>query len=358
MIHSDRYEGFWFVSRYDDVRTVLSDWETFTASRGTVLPEMFIPMLPGSSDPPLHTDYRHLINRPFSPQSVRLHETWIRETARQWLDPLTSRTTFDACTEFAEPYAKRVSMRVIGYESEDLDNLDHWTEVLATGGRSDEESAHVGEEFFAFLSSVIEQRSNEPPRDDIISAIVHGSVEGRPVNDEEKRGLLLQITFGGLHTTGAAIAGSLLWLAGHPEDRARLLANPDLMSTAVDEFIRHVTPVPYSVRTTATNTELRGCPIPSDQWVMFGLGPANYDPAVFDDPDDVVLDRFPNRHLGFGAGPHRCPGAHLARIAVRVAIEEFLHAFPDFTIADYYGLRYTKGEGRALVALPIAVGHG
>ncbi|MGV0835090.1 cytochrome P450 [Mycolicibacterium thermoresistibile] len=355
VIHSDRYDGFWFVSRYDDVKTVLSDWNTFTATKGTVLPEMFIPMLPGSSDPPLQKRYRTLINLPLAPQQVMLHEPWIREVAREWLEPLTGRATFDACSEFAEPYAKRVSMRVIGYDLADLDKLDHWTEVLSAGVRSDEESAQVGAEFFGYLSEVIEQRSSEPPREDIISAIVHGSVDGRPVTDDEKRGLLLQVTFGGLHTTGATIAGALLWLAGHPEDRARLLNEPELMPRAVEEFVRYVTPVPYSVRSTTTATELSGCPIPKDEWVMFGLGPANYDPQVFDNADDVVLDRFPNRHFGFGAGAHRCPGAHLARIAVQVGIEEFLRTFSDFTVADYYGLRYTKGEGRALTALPIAV---
>lgn len=355
VIHSDRYDGFYFATKYDDVKTVLSDWTTFSAAKGTVLPDMFIPMLPGSSDPPLHKDYRSLINPTMAPQVVKPYDGWIRETAQEWIAKLDGRKTFDACTEFAEPYAKRVSMRVIGYELEDLDRLDHWTEVLSVGGRSDQESERVGNEFFGFLTKVIEQRSAEAPRDDIISAITHGEVEGRPVTAEEKRSLLLQITFGGLHTTGATIAGALLWLAGHPEDRARLLDDPELMTTAVDEFVRHITPVPYSIRTTTQETELGGCPIGADQKVMFGLGPANYDPDIFDNPEDVVLDRFPNRHFGFGAGAHRCPGAHLARIAVHAGVEEFLKAFPNFAVADYYGLRYTKGEGRALVTLPVEV---
>jgi cytochrome P450 len=355
VIHSDRYDGFWFVSRYDDVKTVLNDWQTFSAAQGVVLPPMFMPMLPGESDPPLQQDYRKLLTLRLAPQVVKEHEQWIRELAQTWLAPLASRDRFDACTEYAEPFAKRVSMRVIGYELADLDQLDHWTEVLAVGGRSDEESARVGAEFFGYLTAVIQHRSAEAPRDDLISAIAHGEVEGRPLSSQEKQSLLLQVTFGGLHTTGATIAGSLLWLAGHPEDRFRLLKNPELIRTATEEFIRFVTPVPYSIRTTTTATELSGCPIQAGARVMFGLGPANYDTAVFDNPDDVVLDRFPNRHVGFGAGPHRCPGSHLAKIAVRVGIEEFLRAFPDFEVSDYYGLRYTQGEGRALIALPIAV---
>lgn len=355
VIRSDHYGGFWFVTRYDDVRTVLSDCETYTAAQGVILPSQNMPMLPGESDPPLHTSYRNLVNPPLAPQVVRKHEAWIRDLAREWLEPLTKLDEFDACTQYAEPVAKRIAMRVIGYEPEDLDKLDHWTEVLASGTREDDEGVALSMEFFAHMTETLETRAGEPPRDDIISLIATGEVDGRPLRTDEKVSLLLQITFGGLHTTGAVISGALLWLAAHPEDRARLRDDPELMRTATEEFIRHVTPVPHSIRTAAVDTSLSGCPIKAGDKVMFGLGPANYDERAFDNPDDVVLDRFPNRHVGFGAGPHRCVGSHLGKLGTRIGIEEFLGAFPDFDVTNWYDLRWTFGEGRSLTTLPLTV---
>ncbi len=355
VIHSDHYGGFWFVTRYDDVRTVLVDTETFVASQGVILPSQGIPMLPGESDGALHTAYRVLVNPPLAPQVIRRHENWIRELAQEWLAPLKDRQTFDACTEYAEPFAKRVSMRVLGYDLADLDKLDHWTEILAVGTREDDEGLRAGQEFFAYLAEVLATRAQEPPRDDVISTVVHGEIDGRPLRDDEKMSLLLQLTFGGLHTTGAVIAGALLWLARHPEDRVRLREQPELMRTATEEFIRHVTPVPHSIRTAAKDTELAGCPISAGDKVMFGLGPANYDERMFPNPDDVDLARFPNRHMGFGAGPHRCIGSHLGKTGVRIGIEEFLAAFADFEVEDHWALRWTSGEGRSLTTLPLRV---
>lgn len=144
-----------------------------------------------------------------------------------------------------------------------------------------------------------------------------------------------------------------MWLAGHPEDRARLHREPMLMPTAVEEFIRYVTPVPHMNRAAAKDTVLDGCPIPKDDLVMVGLGSANHDETIFDKPDEVVLDRFPNRHMGFGAGPHRCVGSHLGKLGVRVGLEEFLAAFSDFEVTDYYALRYNGGEGRGLLTVPM-----
>jgi cytochrome P450 len=355
VIHSDRYGGFWFVSGFDDVREVLTDCETFTATEGVILPSQNMPMLPGESDPPLHTAYRKLLSPPLAPQVIKEHEGWIRDLAREWLEPLRGEVEFDACTRYCEPFAKRIAMRVIGYEAEDLDKLDHWTEVLATGTREDAEGVAVSMEFFEHMRTTLESRAAQPPRADIISLIASGEVEGRPLRMEEKLSLLLQITFGGLHTTGAVIAGALVWLAGHPEDRLRLRDQPELVRSATEEFIRHVTPVPHSIRTAAVDTTVHECPIKAGDKVMFGLGAANYDERVFDNPDDVVLDRFPNRHVGFGAGPHRCVGSHLGKLGVRIGIEEFIAAFPEFEIPDYYALRWTCGEGRGLTTVPLRV---
>jgi len=354
VVHSDRYGGFWFVSRYDDVKTVLTDCETFTTTKGVNIPRQNMALLPGEVDPPLHREYRRILEPALAPQVVKTHGAWMRELAREWLDKISGRDRFDACADYCEPYAKRVALRVIGYDVADLDRLDHWTGVLAAGVRDDEQGLRVSREFFGHLAKTLKQRAAEPPRDDIISAIVHGRVEGRSLTLEEQQSLLLQASFGGLHTTGAVMAGAIVWLAGHPEDRARLRKQQHLMGTAIEEFIRYVTPVPHMNRAAAKDTTLGGCPIAEGELVMFGLGSANHDETVFSDPDDVVLDRFPNRHLGFGGGPHRCVGSHLGKLAANIGLQEFLARFADFEVTDYYALRYNGGEGRGLLAVPMA----
>lgn len=358
VIHSDRYGGFWFVSRYNDVRTVLNDCDTFTTTEGVNIPRQNMALLPGEVDPPLHREYRRILEPLLAPQVVKQHLPWMRELAREWIAKVAGRDHFDACADYCEPYAKRVALRVIGYDLADLDQLDHWTGVLAAGVRDDEEGLRLSTEFFGHLAKTLQQRAADNPREDVISAIVHGRVEGRPLTLEEQQSLLLQATFGGLHTTGAVMAGAIVWLAGHPEDRARLRNDPALMGTAIEEFIRYVTPVPHMNRAAAKNTTLGGCPIAKGERVMFGLGSANHDETVFSDPGEVVLDRFPNRHLGFGGGPHRCVGSHLGKLAARVGIEEFVAEFTDFEVSDYYALRYNGGEGRGLLTVPMTATAG
>ena len=268
---------------------------------------------------------------------------------------LAGRTNFDVAADFAEPFAKVVALRVIGFDPADLPKLEHWTHVLSVGTREDEEGVQAGMELFGFLGATLAQRAAEPPRDDLISVIVAGTIDGRPLTADEQLSMLLLLAFGGLHTTGQVIAGALVWLADHPEDRARLRDEPELMGPAVEEFVRYVSPVTHMNRTAAKDTELGGCPIKSGERVMFGIGSANHDERVFDRPDDVVLDRYPNHHFGFGAGPHRCIGSHLGKLAVRVALEEFLAAFADFEVQDHHLLRWQGGEGRHLQSAPLVV---
>jgi len=356
-IHSDRYGGFWFVSRHEDVNRVLVDWETFTAAEGTNLPRQAMLMLPLECDPPLHRQYRSILNPQLAPQKVALHEGWIRAEAQQLLAELKGRDRFDVVNDYAEPFARTLAMRVIGYDEADLPKLAHWTHVLSVGTRDDEEGMQVAMEFFGYLAATLAARAQEPPRDDLMSLLFTGTIDGRPLTFEEQQSVLLLLTFGGLHTTGTVLSGALVWLADHPEDRARLREDPELLGTAVDEFVRYVSPVTHMRRTAAVDTELGGCPITAGEVVLFGIGSANHDERVFDEPEDVVLDRFPNHHFGFGAGPHRCVGSHLGKMGVRIGLEEFLAIYDDFEIEDHHALHYQGGEGRHLLTAPIVV-HG
>jgi cytochrome P450 len=145
------------------------------------------------------------------------------------------------------------------------------------------------------------------------------------------------------------------WLADHPEDRQKLREQPDIVGLAVDEFIRYTSGTTYIGRTTTRDVELHGCVIPAHVKVMLGYGPANRDPEKFDRPDEVILDRNPNHHLAFGMGPHRCAGSHLAKMEIRIALEQFLARVVDYEIEDHAKLTWVGGEARGLRSLPVVI---
>lgn len=358
VIHSDRHGGFWFVSRYDDVRTVLRDWRSFTSTEGIALPPHSIVMLPGEVDPPIHQKYRALINPLLTKEAIAEHEPWVRELAREWIAKLPENTPFDVCTEFAQPFAKRMSLKVIGYREEDLDALDHWGSILAHGARSDEEGQQAYTEFFGLFAQSLARKKEEGPSEDLISTLVFGEIDGRRLTDDEQQSMLLEITFGGLDTTSSVLSGALVWLAGNPVDRARLRDEPELLPTAAEEFVRYVTPVASMARAATKDVEIGGCPVGKGDKILIGYGSANRDTSTFDNPDDVVLDRSPNPHVGFGFGPHRCAGSNLGLLGVRVGLQEFLTAFPHFEVDDYYALRWSLGESRGLETAPLTVRRG
>jgi cytochrome P450 len=246
-------------------------------------------------------------------------------------------------------------MRVIGFEPTDLPKLDAWTRILSDGVRNDEAGEEAGVALVSFLTKTLSERAEEAPREDLISLLVAGRVDGRPLSMEEQLSMLFILTFGGLHTTGSVTAGALVWLADHPADRVRLRTHPELMTTAVDEFVRYVSPVSHMRRTTTREVELSGYPIGAGQAVVFGMGSANHDEEAFDHPDDIVLDRYPNHHVGFGGGAHRCVGSHLGKLGVQIAIEEFLSAIPNFEIEDHHAFEWRGGEGRGLEHAPVVV---
>lgn len=355
VLHSDKYGGFWFVSPYEAVRQVVTDSRTFSSADGITLPAMPNPSLPACAQPPLHRKYRAVINPALSPRAVKRFEPWMRELAREQAVELRAEGRFNLC-DYAESFAKTSALRIIGFHENDLPRLENWAHIILNPEEATAaEREMAGEAVGAFFREALLQRAAEEPRDDLLSALVDGTIDGRALTLSEQASLLEQVTFGALHTTGATIAGALAWLADHPEDRLRLREHPEVMVTAADEFVRYVSPVTHLRRVTTTEVDLAGTVIPEGESVLFGLGSANHDETVFPDPEELILDRFPNRHMGFGSGPHRCAGSHLARLGVQVGVEEFLAAIPDFEIEDHAQLRWEGGEGRALKYAPVRV---
>ena len=176
--------------------------------------------------------------------------------------------------------------------------------------------------------------------------LLDAEIDGRPLDDDEQLFTMVLLLLGGLDTTTSAIAMALAWLADHPAERARLLADPDRLDTGVEEFVRVATPVQGLGRTVTRDTTLSGCPLHAGDRVFLLWASGNRDPRAFDRPEEVVLDRHPNHHLGFGAGPHRCVGSHAGKLMVKIALQELLPWLGDYRISGELG--WVGGETRGL----------
>jgi cytochrome P450 len=192
------------------------------------------------------------------------------------------------------------------------------------------------------------------PKDDLTSYLLDVELEGAKLSREHVRGSIVLLLLAGIDTTWSAIGSSLWHLAGHPADRRRLVDEPDLMPVAIEELLRAYAPVTMA-RLVAQDHEFHGCPMKADDWVLLPFPAANRDPEQFPDADRVIIDRLENRHAAFGLGIHRCLGSNLARLEVRVAVEEFLGRFPDFELADPDTVRWSVGQIRGPRRLPLRV---
>jgi cytochrome P450 len=193
-----------------------------------------------------------------------------------------------------------------------------------------------------WMAGEVEKHMKEP-REDLITLIAESEFDGRRLSPEELVGSLVLIMLGGMDTAWSVISSMLWHLAQHREDRRRLVEEPALIPSAVEEFLRFYAPLNLA-RITTTTTEVNGVEIGEDESVLMCYGSANRDAEVFDDPDQVIIDRSPNRHMAFGLGPHRCIGSNIARLELKVALEEWLAAFPEFSLSDPDAVTWTLGQ--------------
>jgi cytochrome P450 len=211
------------------------------------------------------------------------------------------------------------------------------------------------ETMWFYLLQIVEQRRRER-RDDLISFLLDAEIAGQPLSDDHVIGTCALLLIAGIDTTWSAIGASLFHLATHPEDRARLVADPALLPTAIEEFLRAYAPVTMA-RLVAQEVEVGGTTMHEGDWVLLSFPAANRDPAAFEDADRVLIDRARNRHAAFGLGIHRCLGSNLARLELTIAVDEWLGRFPDFELADPDAVRWATGQVRGPRELPVVI-HG
>src|SRR4051812_30146982 len=359
--HSSRYGGVWLPTRHEDISEIAYDTDTFT-SRGIVVSEGRPPVEmaprggvpPISSDPPFHHGARRLLLAPFSPQAIDKLEPYTRSYCEELVDGLRGRDVVDAAAEYAQHIPVRVIAHMLGFPQEDADTFrDFVKRVLEGVDKPLEERMESFQLLFDYLRAQVEDHI-ENPRDDLTSYLINSEMDGEQLQIDHVGGTIGLLLIAGIDTTWSAIGASLWHLAGHPADRERLVAEPDLLPTAMEEFLRAYAPVTMA-RLVREDVEWNGCPMKQDDWILLSFPAANRDPEAFEDADKVIIDREVNRHAAFGLGIHRCAGSHLARMELRVALEVFLEAFPSFELADPAAVTWSGGQVRGPRTLPVRI---
>jgi cholest-4-en-3-one 26-monooxygenase len=339
--------GFWCVTKYDDCVAVNREYDTFSSARKATfiwdvpedgLEQQRLMML--NMDPPLHTRYRRLVNKGFTPRTVAQLEAKIHQTADDIIDTVIEKGTADFVTEIAAELPLVVIADLLGVPQEDRHNMFDWSNKMI--GRLDSEYAEgevdlndpefvtqAAMELFAYASDLYAQKRLDP-HDDLMSVLTQVEVEGDQLSELELELFFLLLTVAGNETTRNLISGAMYTFFQNPDQWARLRDDRSLMPKAVEEMLRYVTPVMNFRRQTTKPTELRGQKIGADEKVVFFHTSGNRDEDIFENPDRFDVGRSPNPHMAFGGGgPHFCLGANLARMEIRVMFEHLLDRLPD-----------------------------
>lgn len=342
---STRDGGYWVVTRHRDVVEATQDTATFSSKYCLIPRDQFGPEFeerpPITLDPPAHTAFRRLLLPGFTNQQIGRWEPTVREVVRRTLDALEGREAADASEDFAKKIPLGVICAMLGVPPSIEPRFTEWTHALV-GSNDPERMLAAAADIGGFLNEQVEEHLKSH-QDDLITVLLNSEIEGEQLSRPELLGALVLILVAGLDTTWAALGSSLIHLARHPEDRRRLIDDPALIPTAVEELLRFYAPVALA-RVTTKDTELGGVRIDQDEMVLLSWPSANRDPEAFADADRVVLDRSPNPHLAFGRGHHRCLGSALARLELRIALEEWLRAFPDYDLVAPEAITYTTGH--------------
>ena len=332
--------GFWAVTKYDDLVYASQHPEIFSSAKGTNIEEQQggVEMLLVNMDAPRHTNLRATIAKGFTPKMVRAMEPHVREVTTAIIDKVAAKGQCDFVTEIAAELPLQVIAELIGIPLDDRHKVFDWSNRMIgledpEYGNSLEEASQAAAEMFMYSNSLAAEH-RENPKSDLISILLDAEVGGEQLTDMEFNFFFLLLTVAGNETTRNLISGGMLALMENPTERAKLLADPKLIPTAVEEMLRWVTPVIYFRRTATRDAELREQAIRQGEKIALYYGSGNRDEDVFTDPDHFNVSRDPNPHLAFGGGgPHFCLGASLARLEIRIMFEELLRRLPGIELA-------------------------
>lgn len=364
---NENYGGFWFVTSYEAVEAVARDGDTFAhkyepdaadgvnyqGELGVPRPEGQPALGIGEVDGPYHQALRRALAPFFSPRAIQRMRPFTEQTANWFLDQRIADGRMDLVLDYASPVPAILTMKLMGLP---YDNWERYAKlfhsVMAVPVDSDEYRTAIAE-VPAMMDGLLEfaEGRRTDPADDLTSLLVHFEFEGQRLDDSQLLDILWNLIAGGVDTTTSQTALSMLHLSAHPELRRQLIDRPELYPTAADEFLRYFSVNQQLSRTVTRDTVLGGQRLRRNDRVIVSWLAANHDEHEFERPEEVMLDRTPNRHLGFGLGPHRCIGSHLARTMFEVMVKAVLERIPDYqvdlgAVDEYRGNPSMTGLGK------------
>lgn len=361
--HSPRYGGIWLPITHELVTEVAYDHDRFT-SRSVIVSERRpgpddppIPVgeaPPLTSDPPFHAIVRKMLISAFTPRAIAPLEPFMRATCQKLLDATADRTSFDATVEYAQEIPVRVTLRLLGFPQS---GAGLFREFIRGVVEDVDETPEVREVIFEVMHEYVKaqlERHRAQPADDLTTFMLNVEIDGHKLDDEHIYGTVVLLMIAGIVTTRSSIGASLWHLASNQQDLRRLVAEPELMPTAVEEFLRAYAPATMA-RIVTKDCTFAGQRLKEGDWLLLPFPAANRDPAVFEDADKVLIDRASNRHSAFGLGRHRCLGSNLARLEMRVALEEWLARYPSFRLTDPAAVVWSGGQLRGPRNLPLTI---
>ena len=343
----------WQVFRYEDVSAVITDYNRFSSQAfgvtGSFLKDTLI-----EKDPPDHRKLRNLVNLAFTPRAVARLSDRITQITQELLDQVRLQGKMDIVSDFAFPLPAKVIAELLGVPSEDWDIFQRWARVDSADPNLTRQEAgrSMQEEMSDYFSKLLEERRREP-REDLISALSTAEVDGERLSEYELVKFCTLLLAAGQETTKNLIANAIVCFTDYPDSMERLIREPALMPTAIEEVLRYLPPVWFLFRQTRTDVELAGQHIPANQLVLAWTASANRDPAQFPDPDRFDIEREPNRHLAFGHGIHFCVGAPLARLEARIALPMMLEQLRNLQRVEGFPITVHMGIVFVIRSLPI-----
>ena len=345
---TERHGGFWVVTRYRDIVAIAQRPEDFSPAKyqdpetgesrgGLAIPELpGLRFIPNEVDPPEWSGYRTFLNRRFSPKAIDALKGRARQFAAALVDRVIEQGHLDIVDDLASPLPALMMIEIFGFRPDEWRSFsDPFHKMVYTPADAPEflETMRGLDYFARRVDEEIALRRVEP-KDDLLGLLANGEMDGRLLTDEEIQNIAFNLMGGGIDTTTALTSNTLLYLARHPDLRSRLAANPALWPVAREEFLRWVTPIHGLARTAIRDSDVDGWEVRKGDRLLLAYSAGNRDPEIFDDPDAVKIDRFPNKHIAFGAGMHRCLGSFLARMMYETMVTEVLARIPDYAIVE------------------------
>ena len=350
--------GYFMLQRYDDVQEGFQRHETWTtAVRSALRPGVGEPLLPQDLNGQEHVKLRRILNQFFAPAAVRRLEPMAEQRCIELIEELAPKGSCDFVKEFAIRYPTDLFLALLGLPVSDGEVFLEWSEEFFNAMLAGDTAvaAAAKKNIMDYFDEAVNERRANPrdPKEDMVTRLVQARIDDEPLSQDDILTICLTLMLAGLDTTRSALGYIYTHLAQHPETRQLVLDDPASIPKVVEEFLRLYPLVFQAGREVQESEDFHGLGLEPGDVVWLGIGQANRDPRKFEDPDEFVLGRHnANQHLAFGGGPHRCLGMHLARLELKVVLEQWHQRIPDYTIAD--GIELTERGGQlTLPTLPL-----